>query len=204
MMVKLIKKRGKIMKFIISVLIGIYFIAFPSEVVMAQVEKGDKELSISTSFMSRKYKGASEAEWVFNLASRLGLFVTRNIEIEPELLACKWKEEDFGFVLSGNVLYNIIPANPMGSLLPFVLVGIGYANSMTFLPTIVGPSWGDKISGKVFNVGGGLKAFMSESVIIRIDYRFQKWSYDVEYDGYDDTQDYSDHLLLLGISALLK
>ena len=182
------------MKCFVKVFVGVLTVLISVETVFAQIERGDKEFSIAASYMSMKYEDAEEAWWTANLAVRLGFLVTNNIEIEPEILFSKYKEEDAGFVLSGNLAYNFSPIGPEGNAVPFVLGGFGYSNTLIFVHNVASSSWDDE-KWTVLNLGGGFKGFMSKPVALRVEYRFQKFSGD---------WDYTYHNIFLGISAFLK
>lgn len=157
----------------------------------AQIQRGDKELSIAASFMESRFEAGGENWWAANLATRLGFLVTEHIEIEPEILFSKFRKEDAGFVLSGNLSYNFSPINPEGKTVPFVFGGLGLSNTIMFLSNVTWPSFEDK-TRTVLNLGGGLKIFLSRPSALRLEYRFQKFS--------GEGWDYTYHHILFGIS----
>jgi hypothetical protein len=159
---------------------------------LTQTETGDKELSIAASFMSRKFEGADEAWHSINHATSIGFFVTDGFEIEPEILLSKYKEEDVGIILSGNLAYNFNTSN--GNLVPFILGGAGYANTIIFLPKVAYESDEDD-NWTVLNGGAGLKIFISKPIALRLEYRFQKFLGDT---------DITNHNIFFGISVFLE
>lgn len=178
------------MKRLSRVFVGVLTIVISVGTVSAQTEKGDKEFSIAASFSSWKPEDANETWWAANLATRLGFFATGKIEIEPEIILSKWKDEDPGFVFSGNLAYNLSPIASGSKTVPFVLGGLGFSNTTVVLGNITWPSFEDK-GWIVLNLGSGLKIFLPKPVAIRLGYRFQKLFGD---------RDYSKHYILLGIS----
>ncbi len=175
-----------------SIIFFLLLISFPSQLLFAQTEKGDKELSIAASIVSRKFEGADEAWYAINLAASIGFFVTDGFEIEPEVLLSKYKEEDVGIVLSGNFAYNINTLN--GNMVPFILGGAGYANTSIFLPKVVYGGFEDD-NWTVINGGAGIKIFMSRPIALRLEYRFQKFLGD---------RDITNHNIFFGISVFLE
>jgi len=182
------------MKSFLRVLIGLLTVLMAVETVFAQTEKGDKELSIAASFMSRKEEGESEAWTAFNIPVRLGFFVTKNVEVEPEILLTKYEEEDAGYVLSGNLAYNITLSDPESKTMPFFLGGFGFSNTIIYLPNFAWPGSEDE-TWTVVNLGGGIKFFMAKQAALRFEYRFQQFSGD---------WDFTYHNIFLGVSAFFE
>lgn len=182
------------MKPSLMALIGALIILTCFETAPADTEKGDVEISGSAAFMSKKSEYSSESLWSLHIATRLGVFITGNFEIEPEILLSKFKEEDVGYVLSGNLAYNLKVGEQESRIMPFVLAGIGYSNTIMYLPeiTYIGS---DSANWIVLNLGGGFKIFAAESVAFRLEYRFQQFYEDV---------DYTNHSIFIGISGFPK
>jgi len=168
-------------------------VIIPAESVLSQIESGDKELSVSASFMSRKAENADEAWTSFIVAIRMGFFVTPNIEIEPEILFSDYKESDAGYIISGNLAYNFNPIDDQKKTVPFIFAGFGFSNTLAYLPNIayIGQEDGSRT---LINAGGGFKTFLASSVSLRIEYRYQNFMND---------QNVVYHNVLLGISAFL-
>jgi hypothetical protein len=175
-----------------STIFFLLLISFPLQLLFAQTEKGDKELSIAASFMSRKFERADEAWHAINLATSIGIFVTDGFEIEPEILISKYKDEDMGIVLSGNLAYNFNTSN--GNPVPFILGGAGYANTIIFLPRAAYEGDEDD-NWTVINGGAGLKIFISKPIALRLEYRFQKFLGDT---------DVTNHIIFFGVSVFLE
>jgi hypothetical protein len=159
----------------------------------SQISKGNKELSLAASYMSRKYASSAESWDAVNVVFGLGYFLTRSLEIEPELLYAAYEDSESGWILSGNVAYNITIGNE-SDLVPFFLAGLGYSNTFLFLPRSAYPGEGDD-KWTVLNAGGGLKIMTVYPAVFRLEYRFQI---------YQGDRDITNHLVLIGISAFLK
>ena len=175
-------------------MIALFVITFlQNDLIFSQIEKGNKELSVAASYMSRKFENADESWTAINLKLGFGYFITQGLEIEPEIFYSNYKDDDAGWIISGNIAYNI-PTGDDNNLLPFCLVGYGYSNTILFLPNI---AWsGDEDDNwTVLNAGGGLKILIPYPVSLRLEYRFQKFQGD---------SDITNHLILLGISVLIK
>ncbi len=168
-------------------------VIIPAEVVLSQIESGDKELSVSASFMSRKAENADEAWTSFIVPIRMGFFVTQNIEIEPEILFSDFKESDAGYIISGNLAYNFNPIDDQKKTFPFIFAGFGFSNTFAFFPNV---AWiGDEDESRtLINAGGGFKTFLANSAALRIEYRYQNFM---------NERNIVYHNVLLGISAFL-
>lgn len=182
------------MRSFIKMFVSILIVFFAVETIFAQIEKGKIEFSTAASFMSRKYEYSEEAWTSINVPIRLGYFITKNIEIEPELFFTKYKEEDVGFMAIGNVAFNFIPSGENGKAIPFLLGGFGYGNSGTFLPNFLMPGSEDK-TWTVLNIGAGVKMFVADPVALRFEYKLQKLMGDT---------DATYHFVLTGISLFFE
>lgn len=97
---------------------------------------------------------------------RLGYFVTKNFEIEPELLFERTSlEETSQSTLScfGNAAYNFPSAS---RVTPFVLAGVGLQSV-----SASSGSASETESCFAFNGGGGVKFFVSDKAALRLEYR---------------------------------
>ncbi len=145
---------------------------FAAEALYAQIQKGDQEFSVAASFMARKAENQEEFATVFNVPIRFGIFATKTIEFEPELLFSKFKEEDTGYVLSANLAYHFNSSHPQQKTVPYVFGGLGVSNSFLFLHDTLYPErHGDHFT--VLNLGIGMKQLLSRDVALRLEYRFQ-------------------------------
>lgn len=156
-------------------------------VTFAQPVKNKKfEFSTSASIWNVKYSGA-ETETVINLPVRLGYFIYKGLEIEPELFLTIPEDEDLGFLLLGNLAYNFKVTE---KLIPFILGGGGYGNSEQSFSL----AFDYDTNIIALNFGAGIKYLAGNSAAIRIEYRFTKYS--GEYDWYDRT----DNNIFVGLS----
>lgn len=165
------------MKRLLCVFIFCLLTFFFIDGVFAQPVEGKRfELSTSASMWNVKYEG-EETETVFNLPLRIGFFIYKGLEIEPELfLTIPEETEDTGYLILGNLAYNFRAAD---RLIVFVLGGAGYGNSaQTFL--YVG-DWGLNVTA--FNFGAGMKFLAGDSAAVRIEYRFTKYHGEDDYWG---------------------
>lgn len=139
-----------------------------SEATFAQPVKNKKfEFSTSASIWNVKFEG-TETETLINIPIRLGFFVFKGFEIEPELFLTIPEGEDLGYLLLANVSYNFKVSN---KFIPFILAGGGYGNSEQSFSVVY--DYGADIF--VINFGGGIKYLVSDSAAIRMDYRFTKY-----------------------------
>ena len=178
------------MKYFLTFTVIMFFFLRP---VYSQIEKGDHELSIGASYMSRSYENSDESWTAFNFPVRYGFFVTRIFQIEPELLYSKYKDNDTGLIFSCNLAFNMNASASPAHNIPFLYAGMGYSNTVIFFPNFANAGVQDK-NWTILNLGAGLKMFLTESVALRFEYRFQKF--------YGDT-DMTFHTILLGFSVFI-
>ncbi len=95
------------------------FIFLQEDFLFSQIKRGNKELSVAASYMSRKFEEAEEAWTALNLSLSFGYFLINGLEIEPELIYSNYKEENPGWILSGNIVYNIQADGESNNLVPF-------------------------------------------------------------------------------------
>lgn len=158
----------------------------------AQPVKGKRfELSTSASMWNVKYEG-EETETVLNLPLRIGFFIYKGLEIEPELfLTIPEETENTGYLILGNLSYNFKAAD---RLMFFVLGGAGFGNSaQTF--SYVG-DW--ELNITAFNFGAGMKFLVGDSAAFRIEYRFTK--YHGENGGWWGELNRTDNNIFIGFS----
>ncbi len=188
------------MRFLKKVFVVGLIVLIPTGTIFSQVAKGDKELSAAVSFAHAKFKEDSFLS--FRLAGRIGFFVSRNVEIEPELTIGKlgddlFSEEDglkMGYILSCNLAYHFTPDK---KTVPFILAGFGISNAMMpYFHNVVTAGMEDK-TFKVINAGAGFKLFSGKCFAVRLEYRFQHF---FEGGGEFDFK-YSYHYGLIGISV---
>jgi len=152
-------------------------------------------------------------ETAFNLSYRFGYLITKEFEIEPEIISSTYEGGDPGFILSANFLYNVsLPKVPETSkAVSFFLVGIGWSNSLHYFNQM---NFGDaERNYTVLNLGLGSKFFLNGSAGMRFEYRFQRFYAEEEktryytyghsgYYTYDPSVSY--HNLFFGMTVLLK
>ncbi len=190
------------MRLLKKMFVVVLMLSIPAWTSLAQVDKGDKELSAAASFESCRWSDSdySESFTSFRLAGRLGYFFTKNVEIEPEITIGKISEDIFddenkmAYILSCNLAYNFTPDSKS---VPFVLAGFGLANTIPYLHDVV--IWGSEDETlTIINAGMGIKLFIGKNVAVRLEYRFQ------HYFGGEDIGDYNFHFGLVGFSVFLN
>ena len=129
-----------------------------------------------------------EATTIFNVPLRIGFFVYKGIEIEPEVLLTIPEEGDgTGIHVLLNVSYNLKASD---KTILFFLGGYGFGNSSP----IYRIAWDEDESITALNFGGGIKYLVSNSAAIRLEYRYTRYS--------DDEGDHfrTDNNFYLGVS----
>lgn len=157
------------MKRFIGVFIVVLFVFMSVKVSFAQPVKG-KKFEFSTSASMWNVKDDGETETVINLPIRIGFFIYKGLEIEPELiLTIPEESEETGYIILANVSYNFKASE---TLIPFILAGGGYGNGPRFFDFVLDYDMGVT----VFNFGAGIKYIVGNTAAIRIEYRFTKYS----------------------------
>jgi opacity protein-like surface antigen len=157
--------KGVIMKKLCVFLAGLLFLG--TTFAMSQPVAGKKfELGVAFSFASIRYAEEEYSYTVWTLPLRVGYFVWKGLEIEPEIMLQKFKGDDLAYDLCGNLAYNF---KPSGNLVPFVLAGIGIGNGFVIGPIVDGASG---VKAFLLNFGGGVKYVIGNSGAIRLEYRF--------------------------------
>ena len=110
-----------------------------------------------------------------------------------------------GINIALNLAYNF--DIPESNVIPFVLAGYGFGNAIPLFNSLVIRQT-DGFEMSHLNLGFGLKTLLNEWVALRVEYRFQSFSYDTEYQMYDRPNMITEHnttfhKLLLGISVFL-
>lgn len=169
---------------------------------MGQV-KTTEEYTHQTLFGTSTYTSESTSTFM-TLALRFGIYVYRGLAIEPEIHWSSLEEAEPALSLHGNLAYNFNVATSPGKprVIPFILAGYGIGNAVPFSLSLFSPS-SDTWNVGVLNLGAGLKAFVTESVALRTEYRFQRYSYSEDY-GYSKTETtQSFHNIFFGFSVFL-
>ncbi len=158
-------------------LIFLTFIFFGAAIAKP-VQNKKFEFSTSASLWNVKYSN-QETETVINLPLRLGYFLFKGLEIEPEVFLTIPEDEGIGFLLLANLSYNFKVSK---KLIPFILGGGGFGNSEQSFSVV----FDYETNIKAFNFGVGIKYLVGNSAAIRLEYRFVKYS--GEYDWLNRTE----------------
>lgn len=180
--------------------ISILILAIPIIVseTFAQPAQGKKfEFSTSASMWNVK-SDDGETETVFNLPIRIGFFIFKGLEIEPELfLTIPEESDETGYVILANLSNNFKTSE---NLMLFVLGGGGYGNGSRYFDFV----WDNDMGVTIYDFGAGIKYLVGDSAAVRLEYRFTKYSgektYSYPWGTWIDELDRTDNNLLLGIS----
>jgi opacity protein-like surface antigen len=185
----------KLLLFIITVTI------FSASIFAQPSEDKKKELSISGCYQNISSGNSSGGSGALLISPRLGFFVYKGLEIEPEILFMVASGADPVYMLNGNISYNFISK---GKIVPFLLAGYGLANAV---PLFNVPLIRTDFTVGVLNLGVGIKSFLTDDIAIRVEYRYQNFSGQKEitsyYYSYTQKVDTRIHSVQFGISILL-
>lgn len=138
---------------------------------LAQPREGrNKELGLSGSYQNYSSGSGSGSSGALLVSPRLGFYIAGGLELEAEILALFSSGIDPVYMLNGNVSYNFLSA---GRGVPFLLLGYGVANTVPFFNV---PITRTDFAVNVLNIGGGVKAFLSDDIALRVEYRYQKFT----------------------------
>jgi hypothetical protein len=185
------------MKRFIGVFIVILFSFISIKGIFAQPIKG-KKFEFSTSASMWNIKDEGETETLINLPIRIGFFIYKGIEIEPELILTIPEDSgETGYIILANVSYNFKASE---TLIPFILAGAGYGNGPRYFDAV----WDFDMGVTVFNFGAGIKYVVGNTAAIRIEYRFTKYSGEETHTNFwgtwTDKLDRTENNVLVGIS----
>jgi Outer membrane protein beta-barrel domain len=181
----------------------IVIMVLAASALFAQPREGkNKELSLSGCYQNYSSGSGSETSGAFLLSPRLGFYVVKGLELEPEILLMFSSGTDPIYMFNGNVCYNFIS---QGKGVPFILIGYGISNTVPFFNV---PFTRTSFSIGVFNLGAGVKAYMNEDVALRLEYRYQRFSSrgtTTTYGDYSYSQEVNTriHTIQFGLSVLL-
>jgi len=164
----------------------------------AQVIPGKFELGTSVSYYNLKFDGDTSSISYLNVPVRLGWYFLGGLEIEPEVqvfIPMGDTGGDTSYFLQGKLLYNFGLA---GGIVPFIGGGAGVGNGIPIFGIIEGAT-----ETKSFAYTGlaGIKLRLGNSAAIRIEYRFNRFSwqtsdlFEKEWGNFHD--------VLIGISLFL-
>lgn len=186
------------MKKIFTIVVVILFSLIITAHSIAQPLEGKKyEFSTSASMWNVK-SGGGETETIINIPIRIGLFILKGLEIEPELFFTIPEEsEEIGYIILGNLSYNFKTSK---NLVLFVLGGAGFGNGQRYFDLVADQDMGVT----VYNFGAGIKYLVADSAAIRIEYRFTKYSGEKAETGWWEDWTYkldrTDNNILIGLS----
>lgn len=166
------------------------------------LEKGRVELSTAASFASTRSEGESESANVLNVPLRVGWFVSRQAEIEGELLLSHFSsggDSSTGVIGSGRVLYHF---GGGARTVPFVFAGGGVGNAAELLNLALDV---DRTVSH-WEVGAGIKTFVGSRAAFRLEYRFARFSAQGARDFvFDSGGTHADtHRVFAGISLFFR
>lgn len=124
------------------------------------------EFSTAFSFASMKSSGDTESYTFLSLPLRVGYYIWKGLEFEPELILMKFDDSDAAYNLNGNLSYNF---NTSGRLKPFLLAGAGFGNGVAYGAIVEGDT---SINATLLNFGGGIKYVIGTAGAIRLEYRY--------------------------------
>jgi opacity protein-like surface antigen len=196
----------------VMIVFGIGLAVLPA---MSQTQRGSWELSAAANFgtTSNTYEstsgghtstGKSEGRGYLGLDFRAGVYVVEGLSIEPEIYFLAVEKDLPTFNLGGNVAYTFtIPDSPVR---PFAIAGYGIGNGIPQMQRLMGRTSGD-LDIPVLRVGGGLKVFLAQQVALKVEYRYERYSYESTTTYFNTTSTYSRtwnfHNVLFGFAVFL-
>ncbi len=181
--------------------------------VCAQTQSGTWELSLSGSLGSLSseseasgyvHSSSSTSETFVSRALRPGFYVVNGLALEPEMYWTAIEKSEPAFSLTANLAYNFLI--PESRFLPFLLAGYGLGNAIPVFQRVLGRS-SDGFDITVLNAGTGVKIFATNQIALRVEYRYQHFSYERNLSSGRYATTYSEthrfHNVLIGFSFFL-
>ncbi|MGA2363016.1 MAG: outer membrane beta-barrel protein [Candidatus Aminicenantales bacterium] len=165
----------------VCVFLGVLLLLSAATSAAGSVVEG-KKFEFSTAFSFESIKFGTGTDWYkvsfFNVPVRLGYFIWKGLEFEPELMLTAQHESysggytynQTGWLLSGNLLYNF-KLNKSPRLLPFILAGFGFGNGVPYAGYVEKYDVGAKATFP--NLGVGLKYLFGNIAALRLEYRYR-------------------------------
>lgn len=175
-------------KLLVLTFIGLIALALTA---WAQPEGKKWELGIGFDYSSVKGSESSEAFDILTIPLRLGYYLWKGLEVEPELFLMKVEDSDMGYLFNLNGVYNFKTA---GSIRPFLLAGVGITNGIKIGYVMEADN---EVNGFVINAGAGLKYLVGNSAAIRFEYRYMH----NRLKDMDITENFNSHQFLIGVSV---
>jgi opacity protein-like surface antigen len=173
------------MKKTIIVLAVVLLLGTAAVAAVGPVEGKKFEFSTGLGFTIHKYTyddGWKETYTVIQTPLRIGFFLWKGLELEPELFLAaerykeyddtgvlKYSDHQTGYILSGNLLYNFKMKS--SRMIPFVLAGYGFGNGD--LEGIDVDQWDTGAKTSLLNFGAGVKYMFGNIAAFRFEYRFR-------------------------------
>ena len=174
--------------FVLSTVLG--------SVAFCQIGKGSWEMSLAATFgsVSTSTDGIDgESTSLLSVAFRPGYYVIDGLSIEPELFWTAIEDERPMFSLAANASYTFSTSD--AKVAPFLLVGFGIGNGIPIFQRLIFRS-SDVMDISVLNAGAGVKYFVTSDIGLRAEYRYQRYSGEVE----SSTTTSNWHTILFGFS----
>ncbi len=141
----------------------------------ASLEARKVELSTAASF--QVFVDEGESFTLVNIPLRIGLYLTPYLEVEPEVVLTLVEDQDAASIFSANLAYHFeLPSN--GKSYIFVLAGAGFGNASPLHNSAGSVFGGGDRTATILNLGLGNKTFLTNSVAVRFEFRFQKFSFE--------------------------
>ena len=157
-----------------------------------------------TEFSSAFYNGSvSEDFKYFQIGIIPGYYITQGLSFEPEINMFAIEGSKPAYMLLGNVGYTFTIENSM--FYPFVHAGYGVTNAFQIPVNTSLSLMSHKLDIGVLNLGAGLKTKLSESILLRTEINYRKYSYspDEAVYGASYSMNLSSIALVFGFSFLL-
>lgn len=196
-------------------LLVLAMIVFSFQLILhAQFDQGSWELNFAGSLGSVKssveysssyydyYNNSdSESQTYFQLGVIPAYYLIEGLSVEPEISILAIEKTEPSFLLIGNLAYTFkIESN---RFYPFIRAGYGITNAFQFPVNGSLTRLSNSMDIGVLNLGAGLKTQLTESVLLRTEVNYRKFSYSEDGAMSSYSLDLSSVSLLFGFSVLL-
>jgi opacity protein-like surface antigen len=159
----------------------------------------ESSYDVSASF----YSGSNnESQKYFQLGIIPAYYIYRGLAIEPELNIFTVESLKPSYLALGNISYTF--AIDSAHYFPFIRAGYGISNSIQIPVNSSIIKYSESLDIGILNLGAGVKFRISESVLLRTEINYRKFSYAKDESSfYKYTSKFTSIALVFGFSVLL-
>ncbi len=161
-------------------------------------------INSESKFSSSYYNGSNSEDYkYFQLGIIPGYYITQGLSFEPEINIFAIEQSSPAYMLLANLGYTFTIENSI--VYPFVHAGYGVTNAFQVPINTSLALMSHDLDIGVLNLGAGIKTRFTESILLRTEINYRKYSYspDASLYGISYSMNLSSVALVFGFSYLL-